>query len=554
MFPLTISLLLLVASIGAVSGLKLYGQFLLGRASAPFAETIDLPVDHFNASDTRTFKNRYWMNDTYYESGGPVFLFDGGEAGLSDQQAATILNGIQVNYVVLELARRYHGIAVVWEHRFYGQSLPFPVDNTTGKPVAEEEAYKYLTNEQALEDLVYFATHFKPTGYSEAITSNSTPYIWTGGSYPGIRAAVIRQRSPDVFFASWSSSAPVHSIPHDSVYFRVVEQAMPANCTADIHAAINHADHILKKGSPSDAALVRKAITLAAAAIPGSNWFYNNGTTPEDPSYWQLGQALAYPFQASFVSLQTFGYTQALGGLCNQLEMWNPANFTFTMNSSSSVLVNNPENLAPTAAGIAATYGAKAAFYAYLHAVIQKGIADYKFLPGASRSPIDSAAWFWQLCSQFGQFQVSDPSRPTNIISSFINASSTETHDCYDQFPYAPRRPDVAAILKYGGWRMRPSNVMFTNGGADPWRSLSVQATTDINPHALNRPTTSEVPKCNTPPAGDAVFGMVYPDATHGMDLSRPRAVPANVTTPFDLGIELFSKALDAWLPCFKPS
>lgn len=31
-----------------------------------------MPIDHFsNASET--FKNRYWVNATYYQSGGPVF-------------------------------------------------------------------------------------------------------------------------------------------------------------------------------------------------------------------------------------------------------------------------------------------------------------------------------------------------------------------------------------------------------------------------------------------------------------------------------------------------
>lgn len=34
-----------------------------------------MPIDHF-ASDVSkggTFKNRYWLNATYYEAGGPVF-------------------------------------------------------------------------------------------------------------------------------------------------------------------------------------------------------------------------------------------------------------------------------------------------------------------------------------------------------------------------------------------------------------------------------------------------------------------------------------------------
>ena len=34
-----------------------------------------MPIDHFtsDASKISTFKNRYWINATYYEAGGPVF-------------------------------------------------------------------------------------------------------------------------------------------------------------------------------------------------------------------------------------------------------------------------------------------------------------------------------------------------------------------------------------------------------------------------------------------------------------------------------------------------
>ena len=530
-----------------------HDQVTLSNPDGPVAATIEIPVDHFNKSDTRTYRNRYWMNDTYYKKGGPVFLYDNGEAGCSDAQAAATLTGTRESFTVVDLARRYNGIAILWEHRFYGQSLPFAVDNDTGLALAAADAYKYLTNEQALEDAVYFATHFLPPGQAEAVTASTTPWIWVGGSYAGVRAALVRQRNPDIFFASWSSSAPMHSVPWDSVYFHPIEQAMPSNCTADVHAAVSYADGILSNGSATDSALVRRAIFLANSVNPMNNGFYPNTTSPYNLSYWHLGHMLAYPFYASPVRFQSLGYDQALGGFCNQLEAWNPSNFTFNMETPASELANNPEDLNATTGGIAYTYGAEAAFYAYLHATIQKGMADARVFRRRPFSRADRIAWRWQLCSQVGQFQISNASSPTNLISTFINASS-QANDCHLLFPYAPPKPDVAAILKYGDWHMRPSNVMSTSGALDPWRTLSAQATTQINPYAPNRPTTSEVPKCNEPPEGDAVFGLVYENAVHGADGRRPFGVPANVTTPYDLGMDLFVEALDEWLPCFKPS
>ena len=47
-------------------------------------QTIDMPLDHFT-TDKRTFKNRFFVNDTYYKPGGPVFFFDNGEQGVSSK-------------------------------------------------------------------------------------------------------------------------------------------------------------------------------------------------------------------------------------------------------------------------------------------------------------------------------------------------------------------------------------------------------------------------------------------------------------------------------------
>jgi Serine carboxypeptidase S28 len=183
--------------------------FIASGSSGTWNLTVDLPIDHFNPQDTRTFKNRYWMNDTFYQQGGPVFLHDAGEATVPLNQARQLASD-QLVFAAMELGKKYHGIAILWEHRFFGQSLPFALDPTTGLAREGYDAYKYLDNEQALQDVVYFATHFQPPGHEyDTLTSNSTPWVWIGGSYPGIRAAIIRQRNPDVFLCQlvvqWSS-------------------------------------------------------------------------------------------------------------------------------------------------------------------------------------------------------------------------------------------------------------------------------------------------------------------------------------------------------------
>lgn len=52
------------------------------------------------------------------------------------------------NSTLMSLARRYNGLAILWEHRFYGESHPFELDEETGMAMDGYDAYKYLTNEQ----------------------------------------------------------------------------------------------------------------------------------------------------------------------------------------------------------------------------------------------------------------------------------------------------------------------------------------------------------------------------------------------------------------------
>lgn len=88
----------------------------------------------------------------------------------------------------MALARKYNGVAVLWEHRFYGESQPFEVDNATGFATDGYSAYQYLTNEQALEDTVYFAQNFRPGILRQnwkALSPHKTPWVFIGGSYPG---------------------------------------------------------------------------------------------------------------------------------------------------------------------------------------------------------------------------------------------------------------------------------------------------------------------------------------------------------------------------------
>ncbi|KAK0728833.1 serine carboxypeptidase S28-domain-containing protein, partial [Lasiosphaeria miniovina] len=209
---------------------------------------VSMPLDHFNASDRRTFINRFWVNDTYYKPGGPVILADFGEGTVTDDMVATILAelGGHVATAPMELARELGGVAMVLEHRYYGYSQPFRLTSTTS----------YSTNElpQALEDVVYFASRHvsrADLGLNTVLAApnatwqlhpSRTPWIWASGSYGGSRGVWLRIRNPEVIYAVWASSAPVECRPDGSAYFNSIYRSMASNCSADVQAVVRHVD------------------------------------------------------------------------------------------------------------------------------------------------------------------------------------------------------------------------------------------------------------------------------------------------------------------------
>ena len=156
------------------------------------AQYIDVPVDHFPNSpryephSTETFKLRYYYDPKYYQPGGPVILLEGGELD-AEKRLPFLEKGI-----VDILAKATHGIGVVLEHRYYGESIPTPDFST--------ENLRFLTTEQAIHDVAYFAEHVVfPTSNISSGPLNA-PWIIYGGSYAGALAAFARIQYPETFW------------------------------------------------------------------------------------------------------------------------------------------------------------------------------------------------------------------------------------------------------------------------------------------------------------------------------------------------------------------
>ncbi|KLO08900.1 peptidase S28 [Schizopora paradoxa] len=505
---------------------------------------IDMPIDHFGNS-SKTFKNRFWVNATYYEPGGPVFLFDSGE-----QNAEPLLPYYLQEYhglsATMRVAKRYKGVAILWEHRFYGDSLPFPVnENTTA------DQWKFLTTEQALEDVVFFANSFSRSvskGNSTvtdevnnlAIHPSVTPWVWLGGSYPGIRGALIRIRNPEVIFATWASSAPVEAQVDMSSYYKAAERSLTRNCSADWVAVTSHVDSLLSSSNASLVTDTKFALEFARLSKSGGNTTLADGLTPAQAAKMSNVDAASI-LMDPLDFYQYYGFNASLLPFCNLLE---------TKNGTATPL---EEGI------VSGEGGVEDAFDAFLVAL---GELDYDSIPGDPDDPVTDMSWMWQYCSEYGFYQRGDPANPLSIETSFLSLELFQAQ-CNETFPEGlPASPAVGNVNKYGGWNMTPSNVLFTNGEFDPWRTMGLASIESNSPH---RTPTLSVPECNKELSFPSFFGMTHTNEVHVSDMRVLLVPDANHTdfktvgfyspvdpAPFYAGLGLFEQALDAWLPCFK--
>lgn len=135
------------------------------------------------------FWQRYLSNAKYIKTGGPIFIFVGGEWTISDSK---LLGGH-----MFDMAREHGGYMFYTEHRYYGQSRP--TENLSTQNL------KYLHVKQALHDL----NHFISTVKRDISGLENSKVILVGCSYSATMVSWFQIMFPGVAVGSWASSAPL---------------------------------------------------------------------------------------------------------------------------------------------------------------------------------------------------------------------------------------------------------------------------------------------------------------------------------------------------------
>lgn len=460
--------------------------------------TFDQLIDHKDPS-RGTFKQRYYHTWEFYKPGGPIVLMTPGEQGIDN--TFSLLTNTSINGVI---ARATDGAVVVLEHRFYGGSNPFPDLSV--------ESLKVHTIEQAMEDLVYFAQHVAlqmPGGATDVIRPNNTPWILLGGSYAGALVSWTMNMKPDVFWAGYSSSGVIQPQLDFWQYFSPIQRHMPANCSADVQAAIEFVDGVISSGNAT-----------AYQDLQTSFGFTN--LAPSD-----FANALTFPIvEWQALDVDT-GRDSSFYNFCDTLEIKAGA-------------------IAPaTGFGAQSALASWATFYrtGYLDDLCEGYTWDecVRF-DGSTSAAVtlgDDRSWMWQVCNEVGWAQVGPPENVQGIMSRHFTVQNFSNY-CNDAFQGAFTSSTFetrvrASAEKYLGWGSNADRLFIVNGDRDPWLEVTHSAAEARIASSSRRP-------------------IFLTDGFHCSDISISNAISPSIAEVHAAAQTIFPQWLKEFKPVEKPS
>ncbi|KAF8672166.1 hypothetical protein HU200_049733 [Digitaria exilis] len=192
-------------------------------------------LDHFNPTDHRQFKQRYYEFLDYYRApNGPIFLYICGEASC---------NGIGNNYLAV-MAKKFGAALVSPEHRYYGKSSPF--DSLT------TENLRFLSSKQALFDLAVFRQYYQETLNAKYNRSGAdSSWFVFGGSYAGALSAWFRLKFPHLTCGSLASSGVVLAVYNFTDFDKQIGDSAGPECKEALQEVTRVVDGQLQSGRNS---------------------------------------------------------------------------------------------------------------------------------------------------------------------------------------------------------------------------------------------------------------------------------------------------------------
>nr|XP_023027502.1 putative serine protease K12H4.7 [Leptinotarsa decemlineata] len=387
-------------------------------------------LDHFNQTDKRTFKQRYYVNKNFVNGTSikTVFLFIEGEG---EENGYFTRVGFMAEY-----AAEIKALCFSLEHRYYGKSLP--TENITTKDL------RFLTSRQALADLAFFVDAMK-VKYN---LSQDVKWVAVGGSYAGNLAAWLRLKYPHLITGALSVSGPLLAKLEVPEYLQVVADDLKrenASCLEAVQRAFEQLKVVLFNSTSQE-----EFDELFKTCDPVKNIVKN----PLDMEnlFFSITSSLSY------VALNDN----------------NQAMLNADMTIRSVCEIMNDEKIGSEMARLAAVnkqvIGEDCLDFRY--DTLVEYIREYGISDGETQ-------WTYQTCTEFGYYRTS--------IETFGNEVHLDYYiqQCMDLFGPKYNRDFVQKAVEktnnlYGGLNINVTNVVFAHGVSDPYHVLGITKTRNV--------------------------------------------------------------------------
>ncbi|XP_029472070.1 putative serine protease K12H4.7 isoform X1 [Rhinatrema bivittatum] len=391
----------------------------------------DQKLDHFNGAESRVWKQRFFINDTFYD-GGPVFLMIGGEGPANP---AWMVSGTWLRY-----AEKLKALCLLLEHRFYGKSHPTEDMRTAN--------LQYLSSKQALADLAHFQTVM-----TQKLKLSHSKWVAFGGSYPGSLATWYRLKYPHLIYAAVATSAPVYALINFTEYLEVVQTSLAdynSECPKAVKSASDTLVMMLKKKE-------------------------NYVKITEDFKLCEILQINSEMDSAYFL--------ETLAGNFMDVVQYNNDNRAFEGVKGTNITIQVLcEIMADVSLGT--PYDRYAAVAHLMMDALEMKCMDTSYKKYVQEmtsatwegpAAVGGRQWVYQTCTEFGFFQSTDSTnQPFSGFSlSYFVQQCTDIYGPEFNFTRIVNAVGQTNEM-YGGFNIQSSRIVFSNGCVDPWHALGI--------------------------------------------------------------------------------
>ncbi|KAJ8256663.1 hypothetical protein COCON_G00188150 [Conger conger] len=407
----------------------------------------DQKIDHFGFLGDATFKQRYLVSDQHWhQDNGPILFYTGNEGDIT-----WFCNNTGFMWDVSE---ELGAMLVFAEHRYYGESLPFGQES-----YSDAKHLNYLTSEQALADFAVLIKALKGT----VPGARNSPVIAIGGSYGGMLSAWMRMKYPHVVVGALAASAPIWQFT----------DMVP--CGA-FHKIVT--DDFRNGGKGCEESIRRswKAIDNVTSTAEGLQWLSSEFSLCVPLKNKMEAAAFKAWLQETWVNLAMVDYPYEANFL-QPLPRW----------PIKVVCQHLTHPTAPEQQLLQDISGAAKVYYNYT------GDAQCLNMSQTATGSLGFRGWYYQACTEMVMPMCTDGVHDMFEPQGWDFGAFSE--ECQALFGVKPRADWADTV--YGGKNIKShSNIIFSNGGLDPWSGGGV-----------------------TKSLSDSLVAILIPDGAHHLDL-----------------------------------